>query len=86
MTISVKYCGTCNPRYDGAQAVRDLQDALGITFVQFDAATLPDISVVVAQCPSKCIDPKNFPGREATFLLERPEQVPEIARNIKAIM
>ena len=83
MVISVKFCGSCNPHYDGAEAVRQLQEGLGCRFVAYDHGQLPDISIVVKQCTSECICPEDFPGKIATFLVDKMDIVPYTIWQIK---
>jgi len=62
--IGLKYCGGCTPRYDRVQAVRFLRERLKGT-VDLVSYEDPDIEgvLVVAGCPTACVDLTPFKGR-----------------------
>ena len=55
MTVGIKYCGGCNPRYDRAAAVRRLHAALpGAAFVNAVPGQRYDALLVVCGCSARC--------------------------------
>jgi len=60
----LKYCGGCSPRYDRVQAVGYLRERLKDT-VELVSYEDPDIEgiLVVAGCPTACVDLTPFKGR-----------------------
>jgi hypothetical protein len=86
MVISIKYCGGCNPRYDGEAQVKRIEAAIGAELVPFDPHSPPDISIVVKQCPMKCIEASAFPGRINTFLIDTSKKTDEVIKQLKQIL
>ncbi len=62
--IGLKYCGGCNPQYDRVQAVVSIKKRLEdkVEFVSYEARDAEGI-LVVAGCPTACVDLKPFEGR-----------------------
>ncbi|MBN1663930.1 MAG: hypothetical protein JW943_10045 [Deltaproteobacteria bacterium] len=62
--IGLKYCGGCKPEYDRVQAVAALKKRLGgkIELVSYEDPQTEG-TLVVAGCPTACVDLKPFQGR-----------------------
>ncbi len=72
--IGLKYCGGCNPRYDRVQAVGYLRERLQGT-VELVSYEDPDIAgvLVVAGCPTACVDPEPFKERPVWVVTNRQQ-------------
>ena len=62
--IGLKYCGGCNPLYDRVQAVESVRKRLKdkIELVSHEDREAEG-TLVVAGCPTACVDLKPFEGR-----------------------
>lgn len=62
--IGLKYCGGCKPQYDRVQTVASLQKRLAekIELVSYEDPKTEG-TMVVAGCPTVCVDLKPFEGR-----------------------
>jgi len=73
--IGLKYCGGCNPQYDRVQAVASIKKRLKkkVEFVSYED---PDAqgTLVVAGCPTACVDLKLFEGRPI-WVVTSPQDV-----------
>ena len=54
MTITVKYCGGCNPRYDRVQMVQALRQRFPTFDIGDPHASEADFVLVVCGCPAQC--------------------------------
>jgi len=77
--VALKYCGSCNPYYDPAEATDRLVGLLGFR-PQHSTGDLPDYCVIFKQCNSDCFaDPEQY-SRKMTFVIQRLEQIPGVAQ------
>ncbi|MBN1364708.1 MAG: hypothetical protein JW976_07890 [Syntrophaceae bacterium] len=62
--IGIKYCGGCKPEYDRVQTVNSLRENLKdiIKLVSYNDPNAQGI-LVVAGCPTACVDLTPFAGR-----------------------
>ncbi len=65
MTLAVKYCGGCNPRYDRIAQVNALQKRFPEITIADPDGTQPDFVLVVCGCPSQCV---NHAGLTARYM------------------
>lgn len=57
MTVAVKYCGGCNPRYDRTKALAELKAALPeARFVPATPGEPGDALLVLCGCTARCAD------------------------------
>jgi hypothetical protein len=84
--IGLKYCGGCNPQYDRVQAVASIKKRLGdkFEFVPFEDPNAEG-TLVVAGCPTACVDLKPFAGRPIWVItsLRDVERFVEIISEVK---
>ncbi len=80
--IGLKYCGGCNPRYDRVQAVGYLRERLQGT-VELVSYEDPDIAgvLVVAGCPTACVDPEPFKER-SVWVVTRRQGIDDFVKTI----
>jgi len=57
---AVKYCGGCNPRYDRAALVRQLEERLGAPLPPAIAGVVYDELYVVCGCSARCAALESF--------------------------
>jgi hypothetical protein len=62
--IGLKYCGGCNPLYDRVQAAASIKKRLEdiIELVSYEDREAEG-TLVIAGCPTACVDLKPFEGR-----------------------
>jgi len=73
MTLVLKYCGGCNPRYDRGAFLAKLQaDFPQLRQVDATAET-PDFALVLCGCPSRCADHRGLEGRLGKWVVDSPE-------------
>ena len=69
MTVGVKYCGGCNPRYDRTGLVRTLEQAApGAVFLPARPETVCDLLLVVCGCPARCADVSGLRAGKTVYL------------------
>lgn len=80
MTVGVKFCGGCNPRYNRAAALRALErDFPQHHFAPAQSVTGPDWLLVLCGCKAACADVSGIrPARDT--LLVRDEAGLALAR------
>lgn len=73
LRIGVRYCGGCTPHYDRVAAVEYIRRNLphGVELVGRDAD--PDILLVIAGCPTACVDRSDLEGRKVLELSDHTE-------------
>jgi hypothetical protein len=56
MTIGVKFCGGCNPRYDRGQALTAVKERLGgdLRFAYAEEGRRYDLLLYIAGCANRC--------------------------------
>ena len=83
--IGLKYCGGCSPRYDRVQAVRSLRERLkdAIELVSYED---PDIEgvLVVAGCPTACVDLTPFKGRPV-WVVTNPQEAERFEQRMRSM-
>lgn len=85
MTVGVKYCGGCNPRYDRVGLIRRLERGYpGTAFVPARPGEGCDLLLVVCGCAARCAD---VTGLEAsrTLVLSQGEDEAEAAAALAAL-
>lgn len=84
MTIAVKYCGGCNPRFDRTTAVARLQAEFSQSNIGEANYLSPDLILVVCGCSSKCASHDHLSGRKGKFILSSPEEFDQIVESFRA--
>jgi hypothetical protein len=83
--IGLKYCGGCNPHYDRVQAVGYLWERLKDT-VELVSYEDPDIEgvLVVAGCPTACVDLTTFKGR-SVWVVTSPQEAERFEQKMRSM-
>ena len=69
MTVGVKYCGGCNPRYDRVAAARRLEEAFpALTFSSARPGACYDALLVLCGCTARCADLTGLEGKQVLVL------------------
>ena len=69
MTVAIKYCGGCNPRFDRAAAAKRLAaDFPGLTVEHARSGTAADLLVVLCGCPARCADVSSLSAAETLWV------------------
>jgi hypothetical protein len=76
MTVLLKYCGGCNPRYDRTALVEQLrQEFPKVEFLYANSGlTEADMVLVVCGCPVRCTSQDALHGRFHTLMIDSPEE------------
>lgn len=73
MTIAVKYCGGCNPRYDRMEIARRLRRDFPKAELTGPGGGAPDFVAVICGCHSRCAGHESLRGRFGKAVLAAPE-------------
>ncbi|MBQ9322281.1 MAG: MaoC family dehydratase [Eubacterium sp.] len=73
MTVGIRYCGGCNPRYDRAAETKRLQKALPDTEFTFDSSRVCDLWLLVCGCPTACVSDEGLRGSMIIRLSQRKD-------------
>jgi 4-hydroxybutyrate CoA-transferase len=78
MTIQVKYCGGCNPRYDRTDLIRRIrEDFPGINIVyETPSPEGADFVLVVCGCPVRCASHEGLRGLLGKWIISSPDEYP----------
>ena len=69
MTIAIKYCGGCNPRFDRVAAAAQLAAAFPhLSMVPARSGAPADLLVVLCGCPSRCADVTHLQASETLWV------------------
>ena len=80
MTIGIKYCGGCNPRYDRVREVMAIEAAYPhFHFAPAADGQCFDYVLVVCGCPSVCAAHKNIAARYKKYILYKPDDYIDIS-------
>lgn len=82
MTVAVKYCGGCNPRYDRTAALTEISTALpGARFISAAPGRFTDALLVLCGCPARCA---GLAGLDAGLqvIVCGPEDLPGVAARL----
>ena len=64
VTVGVRYCGGCNPRFDRAEGVRRLAAACpGASVESAEPGRMYDLLLIVGGCSACCADQTGLTGR-----------------------
>ncbi len=86
MTIAIKYCGGCNPRYDRGTLAKQLH----IDFPEANIlpsgnlhGAMADVVAVFVGCGSACASHAELHGRYGKIVLSGPEDYPALAQLVR---
>lgn len=85
MTIGIKYCGGCNPRYDRTAVVARLGRDLPGAQIGFAGGEKPDYVLVLCGCSSACAQHQHLLGRHGKSVLVREEDYTPLLDKLKAL-
>lgn len=70
LTVGIKYCGGCNPKYDRAQKVQELQKHYPqLCFSYAVPAQTYDFLIVICGCHANCASHENLSVQSKKFIL-----------------
>jgi len=83
--IGLKYCGGCNPRYDRVQAAGYLRERLKdrVELVSYEDPDIEGI-LVVAGCPTACVDLTPFKGRPV-WVVTSPQEAERFEQKMRSM-
>lgn len=69
MTIAIKYCGGCNPRFDRVAAAAQLAAAFpALPMENARSGAAADLLVVLCGCPARCADVSSLSAAETLWV------------------
>lgn len=69
MTVNIKYCGGCNPRFDRAEIVRRLKEKFPFHTYLINTRESTDAVVILCGCSAACADVTDCYGVYGRFVL-----------------
>ena len=88
MTVRVKYCGGCNPRYDRAGLVRRMREDFPGASVVYDETPSGeeiDVVLVVCGCPVRCASHGELRGLSGKWIVSSPDEYPPLYEELKGV-
>jgi len=73
MTVAVKYCGGCNPRYGRLELAARMKKEFPWLEVGGGDAPSPDLVLVICGCDRECASHGHFTGYWEKLVLSSPE-------------
>lgn len=85
MTIGIKYCGGCNPRYDRGKLVSQLKNDIqaDLHFVSENTQNA-DWFIIVCGCESACAIHNSLVGKLGKIVVTSMDDYPGIVKRIKS--
>lgn len=79
LTVGVRYCGGCNPRYDRVAAVRELEQRFPwVRFVPAGTVETGQALVVLCGCTARCAAADLTVPDERLLVCTGPEELPAL--------
>lgn len=69
MTVNIKYCGGCNPRFDRAEIVRRLKEKFPLNTYLINDQESTDAVIILCGCSAACADVTDCYGVYGRFVL-----------------
>jgi 4-hydroxybutyrate CoA-transferase len=87
LTVLVKYCGGCNPRYDRTAFVENLRREFPLVqfFYSGRGVTNADMVLAVCGCPSKCASHHDLHGRYGKLIVASADEYGIVRKYIRRI-
>jgi 4-hydroxybutyrate CoA-transferase len=83
MTIQVKYCGGCNPRYDRAELVRRITEDFPAIEIAYEIPPGEEAAfvLVVCGCPVCCVSQGNL-GLSVKKVISSPDEYSRLFKEL----
>jgi 4-hydroxybutyrate CoA-transferase len=87
MTVQVKYCGGCNPRYNRNELVGKIREDFPGAAVIYEApaGTAVDFVLVVCGCPVRCASHERLRGLFGKRIVSSPGEYPGVYKELCGI-
>jgi 4-hydroxybutyrate CoA-transferase len=85
MTVKIKYCGGCNPRYDREAFFRRLAETFPEIIFQSNPEEGPCAGLVICGCDAACADASNCIGSSGRVTVWREDAFESVCRFLKEI-
>lgn len=86
MIIGVKYCGGCNPRYNRADILQQLQTRFARhSFCLAAACPQMDVLLVLQGCDAACADIQGYAPRYGVLTVTDASQLQQIGQKLQQI-
>ena len=85
MTIRVKYCGGCNPKFERSTAVDLIKEKMPEEEVFYSDTESPcDYVFVICGCTALCADHKDIPYNNAKYIVQSLDETKKSVEEILA--
>lgn len=85
MTIYVKYCGGCNPRFDRAALLAQMESAVPKMEVTHNSQQRADAAVIICGCSAACTSREEAIGTYGTFVVWQDKDLSALYEFLKQV-
>jgi len=69
LILYVKYCGGCNPKYDRAKLVQQIEAAMPQIEIIYQTKPIADAALVICGCSTACANKEEAVGTYGVFVI-----------------
>ncbi len=85
MTVNIRYCGGCNPRYNRGDFARKLQATFPDFTYCFNSEVSTDIEILFCGCTAACIATNDDYTKSNAFVFQSAEKLDSLCSFMQAI-
>lgn len=86
MTVMVKYCGGCNPRFDRLAVAKQLQEQSPSVQIIPVGTSAADLVLVICGCKNKCVQHTDLWGNYGKIVLDSMPDITELYERCISVM
>lgn len=86
MTINIRYCGGCNPRYDRKKIVQRIQKAFSLHTLLINSQEAADAVVILCGCSSACAVSREDYENPNVFVMWKEEDWYALSDSLERIL
>lgn len=86
LTVFVKYCGGCNPRFDRSKAIKEIEKYVGFKIEPYTDEVIPDIMIIIQGCKSECIIADDYKSKMKTLMINEIENLKTVTEEIQDLL
>lgn len=85
MNVGLKYCGGCNPTYDRKEIADIIGRQPGINLLPYNENEISDIVLIISGCSVDCMNTGKYKSRYGTIVINSPEQIDKVIKQISEL-
>jgi 4-hydroxybutyrate CoA-transferase len=85
MTIQVKYCGGCNPRYERSGLIRLIRDDFPEVNIVYETPAEADFVLVVCGCSVRCASHGELGGLFGKRIISSADEYPLLYKELRKV-